>query len=57
MIEAGCIGELREMRILLVDDDKTFCQLLTKVLMEKGHDVDWTTHSLEDYKKCLAAAL
>jgi len=40
------LESLREMRILIVDDDKTFCQLLTEVLKEKGHDVDWTTHSL-----------
>jgi len=57
MIQAGCIGELREMRLLIVDDDKTFCQLLAEVLMEKGHDVDWTTYSLEDYKNFSPQAL
>ncbi len=38
------------MRILIVDDDKTFCQLLAEVLQQQGHQVDWTTHSLHGYK-------
>lgn len=38
------------MRILIVDDDKTFCQLLVEVLEDKGHQVDWSTHGLEGYK-------
>ncbi len=29
------------MRILIVDDDKTFCQFLVEVLEANGHDVDW----------------
>jgi DNA-binding response OmpR family regulator len=39
-----------EMRILIVDDDKTFCQLLAEILEDKGHQVDWTSHGLEGYK-------
>jgi len=38
------------MRILIVDDDKTFCQLLTELLEDKGHEVEWTSHGLEGYK-------
>jgi DNA-binding response OmpR family regulator len=30
------------MQVLIVDDDKTFCQLLVEILEGKGHDVDWT---------------
>lgn len=41
------------MRILIVDDDKTFCEFLTEVLSKKGYDIDWTTHSLEGYKMSL----
>ena len=41
------------MRILIVDDDKTFCEFLTEVLSKKGYEIDWTTHSLEGYKMSL----
>jgi DNA-binding NtrC family response regulator len=37
------------MKILIVDDDKTFCQFLTEILEENGHDVDSTIHGLEGY--------
>lgn len=38
------------MRILIVDDDKTFCQFLAEVLEKKGHEVDWTNYALKGYK-------
>jgi len=38
------------MRVLIVDDDQTFCQLLAKVLQNKGLDAEWTTDSLAGYK-------
>lgn len=38
------------MRILIVDDDKTFCQLLVEVLESSGYDVDWTNHALRAFK-------
>jgi DNA-binding NtrC family response regulator len=38
------------MQVLIVDDDKTFCQLLMEILESKGHDVDWTDRPLEGYK-------
>ena len=38
------------MRILVVDDDKTFCQFLSEVLEANGHDVDSTSHGVEGYK-------
>ena len=39
------------MRILVVDDEKTFCLLLVEVLASQGHQVDWANHTLEAYKK------
>jgi DNA-binding response OmpR family regulator len=37
------------MRVLVVDDDETSCQLLVKVLRGKGLEADWTTDSLAGY--------
>ena len=37
------------MRVLVVDDDKTSCQLLVKVFKGKGMEADWTTDSLAGY--------
>ena len=37
------------MRVLIVDDDETFCQLLAEVLQNKGMQVVWTTDGLEGY--------
>jgi len=37
------------MRVLVVDDDETTCQLLVKVLSSQGMDADWTTDSLAGY--------
>ena len=37
------------MRVLIVDDDETTCQLLVKVLSHQGMDADWTTDSLAGY--------
>ncbi len=44
------------MRVLVVDDDKTFCQLLAEVLETKGITVAWTTDGLEGYEKSLYEA-
>ncbi len=38
------------MRILLVEDDKIFCEFLSEILRAKGHKVDWTSHALQGYK-------
>jgi DNA-binding response OmpR family regulator len=38
------------MRILIADDDRSFCVLLTEVLEDKGHEVDCTDRGLEGYK-------
>lgn len=37
------------MRALIVDDDKTFCQLLTKILRGNRIEADWATNSLVGY--------
>jgi DNA-binding response OmpR family regulator len=37
-------------RILIVDDDKTFCRLLAEVLKDHGYQVDWSNRALEGYK-------
>lgn len=34
------------MRALIVDDDATSCQLLTKILQHEGMETEWTTDSL-----------
>ena len=39
------------MRVLIVDDDETFCQLLAEVLENKGIHVVWTTDGLLGYEK------
>ena len=44
------------MRVLIVDDDETFCQLLAEVLEGKGINVVWTTDGLEGYEMSLYEA-
>ena len=41
------------MRVLIIDDDETFCQLLAEVLEGKGINVVWTTDGLEGYEMSL----
>jgi DNA-binding response OmpR family regulator len=43
----------RPVRVLVVDDDETFCQLLAEVLGGKGIKVEWTTDGLEGYETSL----
>jgi DNA-binding response OmpR family regulator len=38
------------MRILLVEDDRAFCQFLKEILEQKGYEVDSTNHALQGYK-------
>ena len=38
------------MHILVVDDDRAFCQLLAAVLASQGYQVDWASHALEAFK-------
>ena len=39
------------MRVLIVEDDETFCQFLAEILERKGMQVVWTTDALEGLKK------
>jgi DNA-binding response OmpR family regulator len=41
------------MRILIVDDDETFCQFLTEVLESRGIQVVWTTDGLTGFEMSL----
>jgi DNA-binding response OmpR family regulator len=41
------------MRALVVDDDATSCQLLTKILQREGLETEWTTDSLAGYDMAL----
>ena len=41
------------MRVLIVDDDETFCQFLTEVLEGRGMKVTWTTDGLVGYEMSL----
>jgi DNA-binding response OmpR family regulator len=38
------------MRVLIVEDDETFCRFLAKVLEGKGIEVTWTTDSVKGYE-------
>jgi DNA-binding response OmpR family regulator len=40
-------------RILIVDDDETFCRFLAEVLDHQGIQVVWTTDGLAGYEKSL----
>jgi DNA-binding response OmpR family regulator len=37
------------MRVLIVDDDETFCQFLAEVLQNNGMQVVWTTDGIAGY--------
>jgi DNA-binding response OmpR family regulator len=52
---ASTNGERRRkaVRVLIVDDDETFCQFLAEVLEDKGIEVVWTTDALAGYEKSL----
>ena len=41
------------MRILIVDDDETFCQLLAEILEGRGIQVTWTTDGIAGYERSL----
>ena len=41
------------MRVLIIDDDRTFCELLAETLEEKGIEVEWTTDGFGGYEMSL----
>ena len=38
------------MRVLIVDDDESFCRLLVEILERQGGEVSWTTDSRKGYE-------
>jgi DNA-binding response OmpR family regulator len=40
-------------RVLIIDDDRTFCELLAEILEEKGVEVEWTTDGFGGYEMSL----
>jgi DNA-binding response OmpR family regulator len=38
-------------RVLIVEDDETFCQFLAEILESQGMQVVWTTDALDGLKK------
>jgi CheY-like chemotaxis protein len=43
----------KAVRVLVVDDDETFCQLLAELLQDRGIRATWTTDGLTGYEMSL----
>jgi DNA-binding NtrC family response regulator len=43
-------AEAQMTRILIIDDDETFCRLLVEILEEMGMQAVWTTNGLTGYE-------
>ncbi len=41
------------MRVLIIDDDRTFCRYLAEVLTELGHSPEWVSDGLIGFERCL----
>jgi DNA-binding response OmpR family regulator len=39
-----------KVRVLIIDDDQTFCELLAEILQAKGMEVIWTTDGFGGYE-------
>jgi two-component system OmpR family response regulator len=46
-------SEDRKVRVLIIDDDRTCCELLAETLGEKGIEVEWTTDGFGGYEMSL----
>jgi DNA-binding response OmpR family regulator len=46
-------SEERDVKVLIIDDDSTFCELLAETLEEKGMEVEWTTDGFGGYEMSL----
>jgi CheY-like chemotaxis protein len=44
------------MRVLIIDDDRTFCRYLGEVLNGLGHEADWVNDGLIGFERCLRQA-
>jgi DNA-binding response OmpR family regulator len=42
-----------KVRVLIIDDDATFCELLAEILEKKGIEVEWTTDGFGGYEMSL----
>jgi CheY-like chemotaxis protein len=42
--------DCRDMRVIIVDDDATFCRLVAEVLEDEGIEVKWTTEGAECWR-------
>jgi DNA-binding response OmpR family regulator len=42
------------MRVLVVDDDETFCRFLAEILEAQGMEAVWTTNGLVSYEMSLS---
>lgn len=49
-------GDARDMRVIIVDDDATFCRLVAEVLEDEGIEVRWTTEGAECWALWAGAA-
>jgi two-component system response regulator (stage 0 sporulation protein F) len=47
------LGDARDMRVIIVDDDVTFCRLVAEVLEDEGIAVQWTTEGSECWRMWL----
>lgn len=45
--------EGRKVRVLIIDDDRTFCELLAETLGAKGIEAEWTTDGFGGYEMSL----
>jgi len=41
------------MRILIIDDDQTFCRYLAEVIADLGHTATWVNDGLVGFEQCL----
>ena len=41
------------MRVLIIDDDPTFCRYLKEVLTDQGHTTEWVSDGLVGFERCL----
>jgi DNA-binding NtrC family response regulator len=46
-------AEEKKVRVLIIDDDATFCQFLAEILREKGIEAEWTTDGFGGYEMSL----
>jgi CheY-like chemotaxis protein len=48
--------KVHDMRVIIVDDDATFCRFVAEVLEDEGIEVEWTTEGAESWRRWSAGA-